>query len=411
MYYDPLRPRFDPYVSVNVLAFFYANGRGHELPHTLDYVHSVLLHRAYLEGTRYYISPDCFLFFITRLLTFAKDPQVHARLGGDLFRARVQERINMPGDGLALAMRIVAANFVGLSSEVRVGDFERLLEYQCEDGGWDDAWIYQYGMRDIKFGNRGFTTAVAIQAVRGVQKAASFPDGQAPSIVSKAEFTSGLSNSMVVLNMVRFHRYGKYMNLIILATVKQNYHGDGLHVPCLHSKSRSALLLDWRLVLFTGSEMPEACPSGAPSLSEELQSVLWVCRLLHAANTPTSTNSELPYVQHAEYPLRRRLILDDLHHASRTLSPSPPITSLHSILLHPDNSTHRHSTRLACSMVQNCFGASHLQASWSWLHSWDDPSNGHNVVLVARWRGIVEEICEATPGTYSDILSLNPWCG
>ncbi|OBZ70946.1 Alpha-D-glucose-1-phosphate phosphatase YihX [Grifola frondosa] len=53
-YFDRSRPRMDPFVCVNVLSLFYSHGRGSELPNTLDWVHEVLFHRAYIGGSRYY---------------------------------------------------------------------------------------------------------------------------------------------------------------------------------------------------------------------------------------------------------------------------------------------------------------------------------------------------------------------
>jgi HAD superfamily hydrolase (TIGR01509 family) len=61
VYFDPTRPRIDPIVCVNVLTFFHSNGRGHELEETFDWVESVLEHRAYLDGTRYYETAEAFL--------------------------------------------------------------------------------------------------------------------------------------------------------------------------------------------------------------------------------------------------------------------------------------------------------------------------------------------------------------
>jgi hypothetical protein len=60
---------------VNVLTFFYANGRGHELPKTFAWVKEVLINRGYTDGTRYYTTPECFLFFMARLLERVKDTE------------------------------------------------------------------------------------------------------------------------------------------------------------------------------------------------------------------------------------------------------------------------------------------------------------------------------------------------
>ncbi|KAJ7140493.1 Haloacid dehalogenase-like hydrolase-domain-containing protein [Mycena crocata] len=160
-YFDHGRPRIDPVVCVNILTVFYSNGRGRELCHTLDWVHAVLLNRAYLDGTRYYLTGECFLYFLMRLLQEAKDAELDAMFKL-LLKERVEENIGQPGDALALAMRVLVCNFVGIKSEI---DFNTLLSLQCQDGGWEVGWIYRYGSSGTKIGNRGLATALAINAV------------------------------------------------------------------------------------------------------------------------------------------------------------------------------------------------------------------------------------------------------
>ncbi|KAJ8518255.1 hypothetical protein ONZ45_g4647 [Pleurotus djamor] len=167
-YFDHNRPRFDPVVCVNTLSLFYTYGRGHQLRTTLEWVHEVLLNRAYLEGTRYYDTPECFLYFISRLLKASTDSALHLLLR-PLLRERVQERMGADGDALALAMRILVCDFVGIRDEV---DFRALLPLQLEDGGWEIGWIYKYGSSSIRIGNRGLTTALAINAIKAIELSA-----------------------------------------------------------------------------------------------------------------------------------------------------------------------------------------------------------------------------------------------
>jgi hypothetical protein len=121
----------------------------------------VLEHRAYLDGTRYYETAECFLFFSARLLHKVRDEALHARLA-QLLRERVLERAGCTGDALALAMRVIVGAAVGLRLE---RDLAALLPLQCEDGGWGPSWIYKYGSSGIKIGNRGLTTALALNAI------------------------------------------------------------------------------------------------------------------------------------------------------------------------------------------------------------------------------------------------------
>ena len=126
----------------------------------------VLKHRAYLDGTRYYETAECFLFFASRLLCTTADASLHARLA-PLLRERILERSGSPGDALALSMRVLAGAVVGVRME---RDLATLLPLQCEDGGWDPSWIYKYGSSDIKIGNRGLTTALALNAIAALDK-------------------------------------------------------------------------------------------------------------------------------------------------------------------------------------------------------------------------------------------------
>ncbi|KAL1741402.1 HAD-like domain-containing protein [Schizophyllum fasciatum] len=160
VYFDPSRPRVDPIVCVNALCLFHLNGRGAELARTFDWVESVLRHRAYVHGTRYYEPAEAFLYFLCRLLSISSEAR--HRLAG-LFQERCRERVNMPGDALALAMRIISCHTAGVDA---TADLHRLLEMQQVDGGWDCGWFYKYGSSGVLIANRGFTTALAINAIR-----------------------------------------------------------------------------------------------------------------------------------------------------------------------------------------------------------------------------------------------------
>ena len=123
----------------------------------------MLIHRAYNGGTRYYSSADCFLFFLGRLLDRPYHPELHDRLISPL-KERVQERVGTNGDALSLAMRIITCKKLGLRYDT---DIRSLLNLQCEDGGWEAGWIYKYGGSGLRIGNRGLTTAFAVNAIEG----------------------------------------------------------------------------------------------------------------------------------------------------------------------------------------------------------------------------------------------------
>ncbi|KAI1108083.1 HAD-like protein [Nemania sp. NC0429] len=160
-YYDRDRVRVDPIVSANVLACFYSFERGHEFERTLQLLHTMLLDRSYAKGTRYYPSPDCCLGFIDRLLRSSRNAHLQTSLA-PLLASRLRERLGMSGDALDLAMRVKSCTHMGIACE---DDRSRLLDMQCEDGGWEGGWIYRYGSTGVKVGNRGVTTAVAVAAL------------------------------------------------------------------------------------------------------------------------------------------------------------------------------------------------------------------------------------------------------
>ena len=151
-------------VCANVLSLFYKNGRGHELPETLDWLENVLKNRAYISGTYYYNSADQFLFFLSRLLQ--NSSEVRQRLG-PMLKDRITERFGSGADALSLAARIIAASVVEIVDD---RDLETLLSMQSEDGSWNNGWFYKYGASGVLIRNDGFTTALAIQAIQQVEK-------------------------------------------------------------------------------------------------------------------------------------------------------------------------------------------------------------------------------------------------
>jgi len=148
----------------------------------------VLKHRAYLDGTRYYETAECFLFFASQFLRANADARVHEELA-PLLRERILERAGVGGDALALSMRVLAGMVVGVRLEREVAE---LLPLQCEDGGWGLSWAYRYGKSGIKIGNRGLTTALALNAIAALQSSAQLeslapPEKRTPGPEPEAE--------------------------------------------------------------------------------------------------------------------------------------------------------------------------------------------------------------------------------
>lgn len=152
-------------MCINTASLFYRHGRQSEVRSSLNFIHDVLFHRAYLHGTRYYSTPECFLFFTSRLLEQGSDLDLYGRFA-PLLAARVKERIGLPGDPLALAMRLLAGYSLGVSNSQ---DAATLLAMQCDDGSWPAGWIYKYGSSGVQIGNIGLTTAFSLKAIEGVR--------------------------------------------------------------------------------------------------------------------------------------------------------------------------------------------------------------------------------------------------
>ncbi|KAG7442267.1 uncharacterized protein BT62DRAFT_922697 [Guyanagaster necrorhizus] len=102
-YFDQTRPQIDPVVCVNALSIFYSYGRGNEMNQTLEWVYQVLLHRVYIQGSRYCETAECFLFFLYRFISGCNNPVIHSRFY-PLLKDRVTEKIGTEGDGLAFAI-------------------------------------------------------------------------------------------------------------------------------------------------------------------------------------------------------------------------------------------------------------------------------------------------------------------
>ncbi|KAL4928812.1 uncharacterized protein BDV17DRAFT_291437 [Aspergillus undulatus] len=158
IYTDKTRPRFDAVIALNILVAFHKYGRGYELPQTFDRIHNILLNRAYIHGTRYYQSPEWFLYYASRLLHYANDATVREKLEAPLRKCLV-ERVNVAGDAFRLGMRLLAFNALGIENRF---DVERLKGMQLEDGGWGASEMYGFPTEREVVGNRGTTTAFAI---------------------------------------------------------------------------------------------------------------------------------------------------------------------------------------------------------------------------------------------------------
>jgi hypothetical protein len=164
-YFDPTGARdgiVDPVVCANALFLGHMLGRGEELESTFAYLRQVLVAREYCQGTRYYHSPDTFLYFTTRLVR--RFPAVHAKLAQALVDA-VHERQGASEFPLDIAQRVIIARWLGISDG---GESQKLIDLQEDDGCWAADSLFRCGRKRIFFGSRMVTTAFALRALRAL---------------------------------------------------------------------------------------------------------------------------------------------------------------------------------------------------------------------------------------------------
>lgn len=152
---------------MNILRLFYRYGRNTEpkLQPTKRWVCETLFQKTYLDGTRYYASPDVFLFYFSHLLQENPNSDIYSENISAL-KAQLIERMHHEGDALEVAMRINAGQSLGVHNRCLM---LRLLAMQCPDGGWNIGWLCRTGKNGIRIGNRALVTALAVKAIQKEQ--------------------------------------------------------------------------------------------------------------------------------------------------------------------------------------------------------------------------------------------------
>lgn len=161
-YFDPTGERtgiVDPVVCANVLYLATMLGRGRQLRPTCEYLRQVLVAREFNQGTRYYHSPDTFLYFTARLVR--QFPSLYAQLHRPLVDA-VRERQAETEFPLDIAQRVIVSQWLRIGDG---GESQKLIDLQEDDGCWPADSLFRYGRKQIFFGSRSFTTAFALRAL------------------------------------------------------------------------------------------------------------------------------------------------------------------------------------------------------------------------------------------------------
>ena len=185
VYFDPTRPRTAPEVCVNILRLFHRFGQGSDprTKKTEDYVINCLNHDACLDGSRHYSTPESFLYFVARFFAEMRGEGEckGGRGGGDggddnsssslrknlsAITTHLQNRLNVPTNPLALALRLFACQTVDMDPHLYRQDLETFKSLQEEDGGWPPGHFCRTGRSGARIGSRGLTTALGIRILQ-----------------------------------------------------------------------------------------------------------------------------------------------------------------------------------------------------------------------------------------------------
>lgn len=188
-YFDPTGERagiVDAVVCCNVLFLAHQLNRGPEARATLEHVRRVLIEESYLEGTRYYHSPDTFLFFLGRLVHYF--PAETEELLRAPLEAAVRKRLGISGNTIDVAQRVLLCAWFGIDDE---GEAERLLESREGDGCWANDALFRYGRKKVYFGSRVMATAFVMAALSERRKHAAMPAAAGDVVEPRRSPTSG----------------------------------------------------------------------------------------------------------------------------------------------------------------------------------------------------------------------------
>jgi hypothetical protein len=169
-YFDPTGERagiVDAVVCCNVLFLAHQLNRSPEARATLEHVRRVLIEETYLEGTRYYHSPDTFLFFLGRLVHYF--PAETEEMFLEPLKAAIKKRLGISSNTIDMAQRVLLCAWFGIDDE---GEGQRLLEAREGDGGWANDALFRYGRKKVYFGSKVMAGAFVMAAVGEVEKRA-----------------------------------------------------------------------------------------------------------------------------------------------------------------------------------------------------------------------------------------------
>lgn len=162
VYFDSKKKYIDPIVCINALYFLYFIGKNKNkiTKENEKFIYDFFKNESYLNGTRYYHSPDTFLFFLTRLVM--KLPKDLKNKYHNLLKKAIQKRRLKTNYPLDIAIRVYLSKIFGINNKV---EFDKLLKMQSIDGSWPIDGFFRNDNKNLYFGCKELTTAFAIKAL------------------------------------------------------------------------------------------------------------------------------------------------------------------------------------------------------------------------------------------------------
>jgi hypothetical protein len=152
--------RVDPVPCANALYLAYLLNREHEAEPTEQYVINILRSGSFLDPATfyYYLSPDVFIYWMSRLLEFDRFKARYRPLVETAWRARA----GTSRDPLELAFGIIAGQRLGFED---ADAKEALRAAQKENGAWPVSPFYKLGRSNVYAGSEELVTAFALKAL------------------------------------------------------------------------------------------------------------------------------------------------------------------------------------------------------------------------------------------------------
>lgn len=153
--------RKDAVVTANALRLLYTAGRKHEALVAINeaWLDDVLNSNEFLQGTRYYPSPDAFLYFVGKFALSFSDARSRYE---DALRKALLRRIGTTEHAIDIAMRVTLSVRLGLRSTAEA-ETAQLLALQHPEGWWPADTLYRGMQRN--FGSRAVATAFSLGAL------------------------------------------------------------------------------------------------------------------------------------------------------------------------------------------------------------------------------------------------------